>query len=183
MQKFPFHGEEADYLNSMVYADDCLKRFFNKVKKQSWYKNTVFVLVSDHGHNSPGIASPYLTETFKIPCLLVGPVIKEKYQGLKIDRVYSQGDLAATLGHQLALDVTKFPYSRNMLSARTMEGAFISTIRGFGFVNSKGGHIYNMDAKEVVFDSYENQTELNKNRRLSNACLFRLFSYFNNMDK
>ena len=28
-----------------------------------------------------------------------------------------------------------------------------------------------------------NQTELNKNRRLSNACLFRLFSYFNRMDK
>lgn len=183
MRKFPFHGEEADYLNSMVYADDCLRHFFNKVQKQPWYKNTVFVLVSDHGHNSPGIASPYLTETFKIPCLLVGPAIKEKYQGLKIDRVYSQGDLAATLGNQLALDVSAFPYSRNMLSAKTMEGAFISTIRGFGFVNSKGGHIYNMDAKEVVFDSYQNQMELNKNRRLSNACLFRLFSYFKNMDK
>ena len=108
---------------------------------------------------------------------------KGKVSGIKNRPCYSQGDLAATLGHQLALDVTKFPYSRNMLSARTMEGAFISTIRGFGFVNSKGGHIYNMDAKEVVFDSYGNQTELNKNRRLSNACLFRLFSYFNNMDK
>ena len=183
MKKFPFHGEEAEYLNSMVYADDCLKRFFNKAKTQDWYKNTVFVLVSDHGHNSPGIASPYLTETFKIPCLIVGPALKEMHQGLVVDRVFSQGDLAATLANQLDLRPETFPFSRNMLSDKTVEGAFISTIRGFGFVNSKGGHIYNLDAKEVVFDSYENKTELNKNRRLSNACLSRLFSYFNRMDK
>lgn len=183
MKKFPFQGEEAEYLNSMVYADDCLKQFFTKAQTQKWYKNTVFVLVSDHGHNSPGIASPYLTETFKIPCLIVGPALKENYQGLRVDRVFSQGDLAATLASQLALNTQDFPFSRNMLSEQTVEGAFISTIRGFGFVNSKGGHIYNLDAKEVVFDSYESKTELNKNRRLSNACLFRLFSYFNNMDK
>jgi len=183
MKKFPFHGEEADYLNSMVYADDCLKRFFTKAKTQDWYKNTVFVLVSDHGHNSPGIASPYLTETFKIPCLIVGPALKEMHQGLVVDRVFSQGDLAATLANQLDLRPETFPFSRNMLSDKTVEGAFISTIRGFGFVNSKGGYIYNLDAKELVFDSYENKKELNKNRRLSNACLFRLFSYFNSMDK
>jgi hypothetical protein len=97
--------------------------------------------------------------------------------------VFSQGDLAATLASQLALNTQDFPFSRNMLSEQTVEGAFISTIRGFGFVNSKGGHIYNLDAKEVVFDSYDSKTELNKNRRLSNACLFRLFSYFNHMDK
>jgi hypothetical protein len=97
--------------------------------------------------------------------------------------VFSQGDLAATLANQLDLRPETFPFSRNMLSDKTVEGAFISTIRGFGFVNSKGGHIYNLDAKEVVFDSYENKTELNKNRRLSNACLSRLFSYFNRMDK
>jgi phosphoglycerol transferase MdoB-like AlkP superfamily enzyme len=183
MKKFPFHGEEAEYLNSMVYADDCLKRFFTKAKTQDWYKNTVFVLVSDHGHNSPGIASPYLTETFKIPCLIVGPALKEMHQGLVVDRVFSQGDLAATLANQLDIRPETFPFSRNMLSDKTVEGAFISTIRGFGFVNSKGGHIYNLDAKEVVFYSYENKTELNKNRRLSNACLSRLFSYFNRMDK
>ena len=183
MKKFPFHGEEADYLNSMVYADDCLKRFFTKAKTQDWYKNTVFVLVSDHGHNSPGIASPYLTETFKIPCLIVGPALKEMHRGLVVDRVFSQGDLAATLANQLDLRPETFPFSRNMLSDKTVEGAFISTIRGFGFVNSKGGYIYNLDAKELVFDSYENKKELNKNRRLSNACLFRLFSYFNSMDK
>lgn len=183
MKKRPFHGEEADYLNSMVYADDCLKQFFNNAKTKDWYKNTVFVLVSDHGHNSPGIASPYLTETFKIPCLIVGPALKETHRGRVIDRVFSQADLAATLANQLDLNPETFPFSRNMLSDKTVEGAFISTIRGFGFVNSRGGHIYNMDAKEVVFDSYENKIELNKNRRLSNACLFRLFSYFNQMDK
>jgi hypothetical protein len=105
------------------------------------------------------------------------------HQGLVVDRVFSQGDLAATLANQLDLRPETFPFSRNMLSDKTVEGAFISTIRGFGFVNSKGGYIYNLDAKELVFDSYENKKELNKNRRLSNACLFRLFSYFNSMDK
>ena len=30
------------------YTDDCLRTFFNRSKRQKWYKNTVFVLTADH---------------------------------------------------------------------------------------------------------------------------------------
>ena len=183
MKKFPFHGEEADYLNSMVYSDDCLKAFFREAKQQKWYKNTIFVLVSDHGHNSPGIASPYNTETFKIPLLLVGPALKNSTKGTRINGVFSQGDVAGTLANQLGLNHKCFPFSRNMLSQKTMEGAFISTIRGYGFRSKTGGHIFNFDGKQVVFDTYNNSDVSNKNRRLANACLFNLYVYFNELDQ
>ena len=182
MKKHPFKGEEADYLNSMVYADDCLREFFKQAKRAPWYKNTLFVLVSDHGHNSPVAASPYLTETFRIPCLLVGPALKNGAKSMVIDKVCSQGDLAASLADQLNLSLNEFPLSRNMFSSRTQEGAFISTIRGFGFVSSNGGHMYNFDAKQVVFESYKDPKSSTKNRRLANACLSKIYAYFNGLD-
>lgn len=61
LKKKTFSGEEDNYLNSMVYADKCLGDFITKSKKTSWYKNTIFVVVSDHGHASPGINSPFET--------------------------------------------------------------------------------------------------------------------------
>jgi phosphoglycerol transferase MdoB-like AlkP superfamily enzyme len=33
---------------SIGYADDCLRKFFNAAKKTSWYNNTLFVLCADH---------------------------------------------------------------------------------------------------------------------------------------
>ena len=182
MKKHPFKGEEAEYLNSMVYADDCLREFFEEAKRAPWYKNTLFVLVSDHGHNSPVAASPYLTETFRIPCLLVGPALKQGAQSLIIDKACSQGDLAASLADQLNLSLNEFPFSRNMFSSQTQDGAFISTIRGFGFASRKGGHMYNFDAKQVVFESYQDQNTSTKNRRLANACLSKIYGYFNGLD-
>lgn len=182
MKKKPFKGVESDYLNSMIYADDCLRDFFKKARKKPWYKNTLFVLISDHGHNSPVAASPYDTETFRIPCLFVGPVIKKTQHGKKVNHVFSQADVAATLAYQLNLNPAHFPFSRNMLSASTQPGAFISTIRGFGFASDNGGMIYNMDGKKMVFNTYLTEQETQKNRRLMDACLKRLFSYFNQLD-
>ncbi len=40
---------DDDRLNSIAYSDFALQAFFNKAKKQKWFKNTIFVLVADHG--------------------------------------------------------------------------------------------------------------------------------------
>jgi len=40
-----------DRLNSIAYSDYSLREFFNEAKKHNWFKNTIFVLVADHGIN------------------------------------------------------------------------------------------------------------------------------------
>lgn len=44
--KFP--KSELENTESIGYADYALGRFFEKAKKEKWYKNTLFVLVADH---------------------------------------------------------------------------------------------------------------------------------------
>ena len=46
--KFPLGTNEMH--KCMGYTDYSLKQFFNKAKTQFWFKNTIFVLVGDHGN-------------------------------------------------------------------------------------------------------------------------------------
>lgn len=45
-----FDGDNSteQYLNRLRYSDYALQNFFEKSKKESWFKNTVFILVPDH---------------------------------------------------------------------------------------------------------------------------------------
>ena len=43
------YKEEGIVIHKCIrYTDNALRQFFNKAKKQPWYKNTLFVLTSDH---------------------------------------------------------------------------------------------------------------------------------------
>lgn len=48
--KFPKGTTEIQ--ESIAYTDFALRRFFNTAKKQEWYKNTLFVISSDHTSSS-----------------------------------------------------------------------------------------------------------------------------------
>lgn len=182
LKKNPFSGEEDNYLNSMVYADQCLGDFITKSKKTSWYKNTIFVVVSDHGHASPGINSPFETAFFNIPMLIFGePIIKE-YRGKKINKIGSQADLAATLLHQLHMDSKEFLYSKDLMSPNAHEFAFYSTIRGYGYINPLGNIRYNFDAKKfTTSNGLTNQGKFSTLRE-SEACFYVFFKHFEHLD-
>src|SRR5690606_40374850 len=70
----------------------------NQAKQQPWYENTLFVVVSDHGHFYP--AEKYdLTrpERFHIPLFMFGGALKDTYRGEIISEIVSQVDLVNTL--------------------------------------------------------------------------------------
>jgi phosphoglycerol transferase MdoB-like AlkP superfamily enzyme len=83
------------------YTDFALKRFFNEAKKQSWYKNTIFVLVADHGNTVA--YEEYLKEFNRntVPILFFSP--NEKYVGENNDWA-QQIDIYPTL-----LDMIGYP--------------------------------------------------------------------------
>jgi phosphoglycerol transferase MdoB-like AlkP superfamily enzyme len=65
------------------YTDYALKRFFQAAKKQTWFKNTIFVLVADHGNTVA--YDEYLKEFNRntVPILFYFP--NEKYVGVNSD--------------------------------------------------------------------------------------------------
>jgi len=142
-------GNEKDFLNSVYYTDRCLGDYFRKAKKQSWYKNTLFIIVADHSHNTYRNWPVYTKEYRKIPLLFYGEVIKEEFRGQKISRISSQNDITGTLLAQLDLKSDEFFWSRNLFNPYTPEFAYYEATEGVGWICQDGYFVYNK-----MLDSY-----------------------------
>jgi len=118
-------GEEKPYLNSAYYTDSCIGAFIKEAKKQPWYKNTLFVFMADHSHNTPQHTDISPSTHHSIPFLLYGDVIKKEYRGYKHTKVVSQVDIVATLLSQLNLKHDEFTWSKNVLNPYTKEFAYM----------------------------------------------------------
>ncbi len=149
-----FTGEEADFMNAMVYADECLGEFIAKCKKYPWYKNTLFVLVADHGHAAPGMVDPGKGKFYHVPLLFYGEPIKDSYRGKQIQTIGSQADIAATLLYQMKGDPSRYPYSKDLMNPTVPQFAFHSIIRGYGWVTNKGNFTHYMEQKIYSDNTY-----------------------------
>jgi phosphoglycerol transferase MdoB-like AlkP superfamily enzyme len=90
------HGALDEHLTAMRYADWALGQFFEKVRKQPHYKDTLFVLVGDHGFASGEQLTEVNLSRFSVPLLLIGPGVKEKF-GSRSDTVGAQVDIVPTI--------------------------------------------------------------------------------------
>jgi phosphoglycerol transferase MdoB-like AlkP superfamily enzyme len=180
LNKPVFTGEECDYMNSLAYSDHCLGSFIENCKKQSWFKNTIFVFVADHGHPSPGLPNPSANIFFRIPFLIWGAPLKDAFKGNRFGKIGSQADIAATLMYQLDKDITKFPWSKDLLNPKSPEFALHTIIRGYGWVSDKGNMIYQMDTKSQLENTYspkDREPELKK----CNAFLTQFYKEFKSL--
>lgn len=174
-------GKEADYMNSLIYADQCMADFMKKAQQQAWYKNTLFVIVSDHSHSCPTHEAPYTVDFFKIPLLFYGDVLNRAYKGIILNKIGSQADLAATLLTQLKINSKEYPYSKNLLDPTSPDFAFISTTRGYGFTNTFGKFIYHFDAKKYHQQTYSEQNFKNA-KKCSDALFKSYYEFYKNLE-
>jgi phosphoglycerol transferase MdoB-like AlkP superfamily enzyme len=133
---------EKDYVNAAYYSDNCFRKFFIDARKQSWYKNTLFVFISDHGHSTYRNWDPYSSDYNKIVFMMCGDVINDKCKGLKVDKIGSQVDFASTLLNQLNIKDTSFFWSKNLLNAYCPEFAYYSFEEGLGWVRPGARYIF-----------------------------------------
>ena len=147
-------GAEADFMQSMEYADACLKKFFDQAKKESWYKNTLFVLIADHGHATNAMQDPNNMAYFHIPLLLVGEPLKETYRGKQIQKLGSQADLAKTLAYQLNLNYSHYTWSKDLLNPSSPSFALHSINRCYGWITPTGHFSKSLDYKEDLMNSF-----------------------------
>jgi phosphoglycerol transferase MdoB-like AlkP superfamily enzyme len=147
------------FKSTAYYTDSCINVFLAEAKKQSWYKNTLFIFIADHGHlypkNKHEIFEP---ERYHIPLLFYGEVIKKEFRGKQIDKTGSQQDLAATLLSQLNLPTKSFTWSKNLLHPNTPAFAFFSWDDGFGFVDDKHCVTFDNVGKNILYNSAPKDT-------------------------
>ena len=157
-------GDSEDkFLSSAYYTDKCLGEFFRKAKKTSWYKNTLFILVADHSHNSYRHWAINQQEYRHIPMLFLGNVLKDEYIGAKYNKVCSQTDLTKTLLKQLNLDASEFKWSKDLFNPYTPEFAYFELNQGFGWITPEGylsyDHFNNVYLKNTYVDSLKDEKQ------------------------
>jgi phosphoglycerol transferase MdoB-like AlkP superfamily enzyme len=85
------------------YTDNQLKKYFNKVRKNKNFNNTIFVITADHGKQLNTIETLYGSRNFfHIPFLIYGNPLPAKFKGYVNNQVVSQSDIYQSL-HELIL--------------------------------------------------------------------------------
>ena len=149
-----FSGESVEnkFRSTAFYTDSCLSAFLNSAKKESWYNNTLFIVVADHGHRLPkNQYEIYHPNRFRIPLLFLGEVIKPEFRGKRISKIGSQTDIASTLFNQLKMPSEQFKWSRDILDSGTPDFAFFDWDNGFSVVTPEQAISFDNTGKNILF--------------------------------
>jgi phosphoglycerol transferase MdoB-like AlkP superfamily enzyme len=161
-------GDAGNQFRSTAYfTDSCLNAYFEQAKKQDWYKNTLFILVADHGHRLPrNTAEAYDPAKYHIPLLFFGDVIKPEYRGTRISKLGGQTDIAATLLSQLSIPHNQFKWSKDLLNPTTADFAFFDWDNGFGFMLPRQSVSYDNSGRRVIYISNKNTDQKTTDKTL-----------------
>ncbi len=149
--KFPMDEGPNLIRNTAFYTDSCLGAYIKAAKKTSWYKNTIFVIIADHGHRLPRNEYEILhPRRYQIPMLFFGEVIRPEYRGTQIAKIGGQTDLAKTLLNQLGMESQNFKWSKDLLHKKSVDFAFYSWDNGFGWIDKHQQISFDNVGKNVV---------------------------------
>ncbi|MEY3679303.1 MAG: hypothetical protein RI924_1444 [Bacteroidota bacterium] len=158
--KFPLDEGPNLIRNTAFYTDSCIGAYLNAAQKTSWYKNTLFVLIADHGHRLPlNKYENWEARRYQVPLIFFGEVIKPVYRGTRINKIGGQTDLAKTLLNQLGMESTAFNWSKDLFQDKSLDFAFYSWDNGFGWINKEQAVSFDNVGKTIL---YQQKTTLNK---------------------
>ncbi len=106
--------------NAVKYADFAIGRLFELAKKESYYKDTVFVVVADHNVRVYG-DDVVPVNMFHIPALIIADGVKPQ----KFDTLSTQPDVLATALDLIGLDLAYPVLGHSIFSDRKQEVSFM----------------------------------------------------------
>jgi phosphoglycerol transferase MdoB-like AlkP superfamily enzyme len=108
-------GYSDEHLTAMRYSDWALGQFFEKARSAPYFKDTLFVIVGDHGFGGAEQLSEINLYRFHVPLLLIAPGIQEKF-GRRNDIAGTQLDVAPTIMGRLDGPVQQQCWGRDLLA-------------------------------------------------------------------
>lgn len=128
--KIDIPGNAKSREGGVKYTDYALRKFFEMAKKQSWYQNTVFVIIADHCASSAG-KTELPMDKYRIPAMIFseGFISPQKF-----DKQMSQIDVMPTLFGILNFNYqTKF-LGQDVLKENYQPKAYIATYEDLGLI-------------------------------------------------
>jgi phosphoglycerol transferase MdoB-like AlkP superfamily enzyme len=147
--KFGKDTEENKFRSAHAYTDKVIGDFIENAKKQPWYKNTLIIILADHGHRSPAHKGAFNSPAkFKIPMLWLGGALNET--GIEVDNISSQIDLSYTLLDILGGDTAEFKFSKNIFNTSKNQYAHYLFNKGFGTLSKDGLFLFDYVSKKPI---------------------------------
>jgi phosphoglycerol transferase MdoB-like AlkP superfamily enzyme len=156
----------------MVYADRSLGDFIKKAAGEKWFKNTLFVLVADHGHRLPMGRQAHEAAKYHIPLLLYGEVLREKYKGTKLNMLGSQTDIPATILSQLHFKHDSYEWSNDLLNKNRNNYAYYNFKNGFGWCTAGQTTGFDTVSKKLILNTNPQFSEFATSEALKDSQAF-----------
>ena len=160
----PNVSEDNGWLNSVYYADKCIGDFVDEAKTKPWWANTLLIFVADHGIRFVSGLPNYDEHAFQIPMLWVGGALN--VHNMRVDKLGSQRDIAATLLSQLGMTTTAYKFSDNLLNPDKSNFAFYTYKNGFGFVKDSTVVVFDNDVQNMVRELNSDSTSVKQAKAL-----------------
>ena len=123
-------GSLNEHMTAMRYSDWALGQFFEKAKKEPYYKETLFIVVGDHGFGNNQQITEMDLGRFNVPMLMIGPGVQQKF-GQRSSIVGTQIDIVPTIMGRLGGESRNQCWGRDLLNLP--EGD-----KGFGVIKPSG---------------------------------------------
>ena len=148
-----FPGKDVGdlFLSAHHYTDSTLGVFIRSLAFRPVWDSTVVIIIADHGHRLPELDPPAdLSDPseFHIPMLWLGGALAVR--DTVIHAIGSQTDIAPTLLDQLGLDHARFTWGDDILLPGHRPDAYYGYHDGFGYVDARGGFVFNDVGRRVV---------------------------------
>ncbi|WP_010226356.1 LTA synthase family protein [Pseudomonas donghuensis] len=115
VEKVTGQGRLDEHLTAMRYSDWALGQFFEKARKEPYFKQTLFVIVGDHGFGNHQQVTEMDLGRFNVPLLLIAPGIQEKFGALN-HTVGTQIDIVPTIMGRLGGETRHQCWGRDLLN-------------------------------------------------------------------
>ena len=153
--KISISGTAKSREGGVMYTDYALKQFFEMAKKQTWFKNTVFVIIADHCASSSG-KTELPMDKYRIPAFIYAPGFIEPQ---KIDKLVSQIDLMPTVIGILNFKYESKFFGKDVLKTNYIPRAFIATYQDLGYIKDDVLTIISPQKKLKQFDLIQQKNE------------------------
>lgn len=155
--------EEGMIMHKCIrYTDMALGKFFERASKEPWFKNTIFVLTSDHTNMSDH--AEYQTDLgiFTAPIIIYEPGVTDKNPEMQ-DKIAQQIDILPTIMGLLNYQKPYFAIGIDVLNTPAEDTWAVNYLNGV-YQYVKHGHVMQFDGQKVIGYYSLNDSLMKKNK-------------------
>ena len=126
-----FRDSEEPFLKCAQYTDHALSRFFEYAEKQTWYKNTLFVITADHTNRNNSEEYKTASGMFEVPIIFFLPGGEEPFTpGIDDTLIAQQIDIMPTVLEFVGYDKEFIAFGKSLISATPNESYAVNYTNG-----------------------------------------------------